>query len=137
LRLHAPEGASLFVLYGAVGPEQGGFAVRLSVLGDRQETDFYPHDSTRTFSANRQEEAMSEVLAAMWLDPRLLYDVEIVSGEEGRNLAIQAVAWTQSPLGETEGNWWSYWNDQALGRGGLSGGQIAGIVVSATRPLSG
>ena len=77
---------------------------------------------------------MSEALAMMWLDPRQRHDVEIVSLEDGRNLAIQAVAWTTSPMNGATGNWWSEWNGQALRRGkGLSGGQIAGIVVRPTQ----
>lgn len=134
LRLHTPEEAVLFVLYGAVGPEQGEFSVRLNILDGESEKDFHPHNDTRMFTANRQEEAMSEALAMMWLDPRQSYDLEIVSLEEGRNLAIQAVAWTMSPMNGATGNWWSEWNGQALGRGkGLSGGQIAGIVVRTTQ----
>lgn len=127
LTFSAPQAASFFVLYGAVGPDQGEFQVSLSPR--QEEKDFYPHALVRNFTANRQREANDEVLAMMWLDPRLEYDVEITSKSD-RNTTIQAIAWARAPQGDSEENWWSVQNERALGKPGLSGGQIAGIVVS-------
>lgn len=85
LRIHGPEEASLFVLYGFVRPNQGEFEVELlpADKSSELESDFHLHYLTRSYSANRQIESMEEMLATVWLDPRVQYDdVEIRSGEE-------------------------------------------------------
>lgn len=133
LRIDTPEEASLFVLYGLVGPDQGEFEVELILPDGSSEldSDFHPHNLTRSYTANRQVESMDELLAKVWLDPRVRYDaVEIRSTEEGRNMTVQAVAWAESMRDGSTDNWWSEANDRILGNDGrLSGGQIAGIVV--------
>lgn len=139
LRFTAPDNTSLVSILGTVGPDQGAFELRL--LPRTPLTNFNPHPLTLKGTAERPINAIGEIKSVAWLDPRIKYDLELVLTEEGKQVDLHGVQFMramrgnslQRPLDE----WWSHQNalrgfGSARGSGnqGLSGGAIAGIVVS-------
>jgi hypothetical protein len=152
LYFEAPQGASIVQIYGTVGPEQGRYEVRLisKVTGVTEEDiQFTPHPYNQTFTGESPVDANLQVKYVGWLDPRINYGIEIELLEEGKRTDIHGASF------------WTFANSQSglvvvsltpsvrllidrrpelddwypvKSGGGLSGGQIAGIVVSE-RPL--
>jgi len=130
LYFEVPQGTSMFQLYGTVGPDQGEYEVRL--IPDRSENDiqFKPHSYNQTLTGESPIDANLQIKYAAWLDPRVNYAVELELLEEGKRTDIHGASFwsfvdTSEGRPELE-DWYSADSDS-----GLSGGQIAGIVVGS------
>lgn len=138
LRWRVPRGSSFIQVYGSVGPEQGRFELRLlNTTEIRIELDL--HGDVIQGTTERPVERSSELLANAYLDPSTEYDAEMVLVEEGKRLDVNgflAFQYYRNPE-EIDANWLQQYNDWVNSGGGLSGGQIAGIVVSDCGGASG
>lgn len=143
LRFTAPENASLLQWYGSVGEDQGEFGIRLIPREEGGEGgDLGLHGMSRRASANRPVSAVEELMMIAWLDPKVRYDVEIGLLEEGKRVDLHGMVFVSFVRNASalDSNWVKSYNDsvdlpERPGGSGLSGGQIAGIVVSRTSPF--
>lgn len=124
--------------YGRVGPNQGQIEILLlnDTAVEQELLDIHP--LTIEVNPERPVTADGELLMVAYLDPRVAYDVELVLKEEDKNLGFDGLLVvsnfdSQEAVDNLNSGWYESYN-RYIGLieedDGLSGGQIAGIVVS-------
>lgn len=96
------------------------------------------HPLTVRLDAGRPVEMSKTLLMIAYLDPRVKYEIEFSLVEEGKVLDLNgmffySVLESEEQAGNLVEPWYRLYDEAVLGigrKGGLSGGQIAGIVVS-------
>lgn len=141
LRFTAPAHASFVQWYGTVGEDQGEFEMSLlphdgtgqGINVTHAELEGM-HSLTRRSTAQRPINAINELRMIALLNPKIRYDIELLLLEEGKRAYVHGIAFASfvTNATEIEDDWVRAYNSQLDqdANGGLSEGQIAGIVVS-------
>lgn len=155
LRFAVPRNTTLVKLYGSVGPDIGAYSVRMVTRDPYRPMN--RTNSAKWYNATRPVYATGQLLFVTLLDDMPEWEMEVTmrggtqddeaGGDAEKRLEINGAIFTTFLREETGtrnnvgGSWMDYQNRMTAERvgwgedgGGLSGGQIAGIVVS--RPFS-